>query len=154
MLFAELVPLAAELRRREMHITIETAGTLYLPLECNLMSISPKLNNSTPPVKRDRRWHDRHERSRHVPEVIRRLVREYQYQIKFVIGSPADCDEMNVWLADFPEIDRSRVLLMPEGTDVDMLAQHAQWLQPYCHLHGLHYCPRKHIEWFGCTRGT
>ena len=53
MLFAELVPLAAELRRG-LHITIETAGTLYLPLECDLMSISPKLSNSTPPMERDR----------------------------------------------------------------------------------------------------
>ena len=49
MLFAELVPLAAALRQRGLHITIETAGTLYLPLACDLMSISPKLSNSTPP---------------------------------------------------------------------------------------------------------
>ena len=52
MLFAELIPLAARLRRSGRHITIETAGTLYLPLECDLMSISPKLSNSTPPLKR------------------------------------------------------------------------------------------------------
>src|SRR5581483_4314446 len=45
MLHAELVPLAAALRRRGRHITIETAGTLYLPVECDLMSISPKLAN-------------------------------------------------------------------------------------------------------------
>src|SRR5262245_8062758 len=48
MLFAELIPLAAALRKAEKHITIETAGTLYLPVACDLMSISPKLANSTP----------------------------------------------------------------------------------------------------------
>jgi 7-carboxy-7-deazaguanine synthase len=154
MLFAELVPLAAELRRRGLHITIETAGTLYLPLACDLMSISPKLSHSTPSAERDPRWHDRHERSRHVPEVIRQLVREYPYQIKFVIDLPSDCDEMAAWLAAFPEIDRSRVLLMPQGTDVETLAQHAQWMEPLCRDRGLQFCPRKHIEWFGCTRGT
>src|SRR5690606_27972624 len=41
MLFSELIPLAAELRRLRRHVTIETAGTLYLPVECDLMSISP-----------------------------------------------------------------------------------------------------------------
>ena len=39
MLFAELVPLCERLRKQGMHITIETAGTLYLPLACDLMSI-------------------------------------------------------------------------------------------------------------------
>ncbi len=154
MLFSELVPLAAELRRRGLHITIETAGTLYLPIECDLMSVSPKLSNSTPPAERDQRWHERHERSRSVPEVIRRLIAEYPYQIKFVIDSPADCDEMQSWLGDFPEIDRSRVLLMPQGTDIETLAEHANWLQPYCDKRGFLFCPRKHIEWYGCTRGT
>jgi len=154
MLFAELVPLAAALRERGFHITIETAGTLYLPLECDLMSISPKLAGSTPPAQRDQRSHERHERNRHVPDVIRRLVREYAYQIKFVVDSPRDCQEAEAWLTEFPEIDRSRVLLMPQGTNLDSLREKADWLEPYCRENGLTFCPRKHIEWFGNVRGT
>ena len=73
MLFAELIPLTAELHRKKMHITIETAGTLYLPVACDLMSISPKLSNSTPSPERDPRWARRHDLNRHAPEVIRRL---------------------------------------------------------------------------------
>jgi 7-carboxy-7-deazaguanine synthase len=154
MLFAELVPLAAALKERGFHVTIETAGTLYLPLPCDLMSISPKLAGSTPPAERDHRWHDRHERNRHVPEVIRRLVREYGYQIKFVVDSPRDCQEAEAWLSEFPVIDRARVLLMPQGTDGDALREKASWLEPYCRQHGYHFCPRKHIQWFGNVRGT
>ena len=48
MLFAELIPLCEQLRQRGLHITVETAGTLFLPLACDLMSISPKLQNSAP----------------------------------------------------------------------------------------------------------
>jgi 7-carboxy-7-deazaguanine synthase len=118
------------------------------------MSISPKLAGSTPAAERDRHWHDRHERNRHVPEVIRRLVREYQYQIKFVVDSPRECHEAEAWLAEFPEIDRSRVLLMPQGTDLEMLRETSAWLDPYCQEHGYYFCPRKHIEWFGNVRGT
>src|SRR5205807_2433216 len=82
MLFAELFPLTAALRAKGKHITIETAGTLFLPVACALMSISPKLANSTPSPDRDARWSRRHEQARHVPEVIRRLVHEFTYQIK------------------------------------------------------------------------
>ena len=42
-------PADGRLRAAGWHITIETAGTLYLPVACDLMSISPKLSNSTPP---------------------------------------------------------------------------------------------------------
>ena len=154
MLFAELIPLCESLRARGRHITIETAGTLYLPVACDLMSISPKTANSTPPKDRDPRWHARHQRNRHVPEVIRRLVDEYEYQFKFVIDRPADCEEVELYLDAFPQIDRDRVMLMPQGTVPTALAEKAAWLEPYCVEHGLRFCPRRQIEWFGLTRGT
>ena len=60
---------------------------------------------------------------------------------------PAICDE-------FPEIDRERVLLMPQGTDQEQLEARAFWLRPYCEAEGFVFCPRKQIEWFGLVRGT
>ncbi|MBN2476026.1 MAG: 7-carboxy-7-deazaguanine synthase QueE [Pirellulales bacterium] len=154
MLFAELIPLSAELRRRGWHVTVETAGTLYLPVECDLMSISPKLSNATPPPDQDPRWSRRHEAHRHVPEVIRRLVAEYEYQVKLVVACLEDCREVETYLKQFPEIDRGRVMLMPRGTEADELAEKARWLEPYCAQHRLSYCPRRQIEWFGSRRGT
>jgi len=154
MLFAELIPLARALRSSEHHITIETAGTLYLPVACDLMSISPKLSSSAPSPDRDPSWAQRHQRSRHVPEVIRRLVAEHAYQFKFVVDRIEDCQEVEGYLAAFPEIDRSLVMLMPQGIDAASLARKAEWLVPYCTEHGLGYCPRRQIEWFGLTRGT
>jgi 7-carboxy-7-deazaguanine synthase len=154
MLFAELIPLAAELRRLGHHVTVETAGTLYLPVECDLMSISPKLSNSIPTDGSDPRWTVRHDRSRHSPETIRRLVAEHQYQVKFVVDNVQDCPEVEEYLAEFPEIDRARVMLMPQGTDPAELAEKGRWLKPYCAEHGLQYCPRRQIEWFGPRRGT
>ncbi len=154
MLFAELVPLAEALRRRGYHVTIETAGTLFLPVECDLMSISPKTANSTPPADANNgRWRRRHERTRHVPEVVRRLTARYDYQLKFVIQRPEDCEEVERYLAALPEVDRARAMLMPEGTDPAVLAQRAEWLAPYSREHGLAFCPRRHIEWFGPGRG-
>ncbi len=154
MLFAELIPLTAELHRKEMHITIETAGTLYLPVACDLMSISPKLSNSTPSADRDARWTWRHEANRRAPDVIRRLIAECDYQLKFVVGNLEDCEEVERYLAEFPEIDRARAMLMPQGTREEELVATAGWLEPYCVEHDLAYCPRRQIQWFGSVRGT
>lgn len=153
MLWAELVPLTAGLRRQGRHITIETAGTLYLPVECDLMSISPKLSNSAPPLTGDVRWRARHERSRHVPEVMHRLLNEYEYQLKFVVDTLADCAEVETYLAAFPQVERVRAMLMPQGLTIDELAQKTIWLEPHCSEQGFTFCPRKQIEWFGPGRG-
>jgi len=154
MLFAELIPLCSRLGEIGRHITIETAGTLHLPVACELMSISPKFSSSAPSAAAHPRWHRRHERERHRPEVIRRLVAEYDYQLKFVIDTPADLDDVSRYLAEVPEICRERVLLMPQGIDREELAARAEWLRPYCQTEGLVFCPRKQIEWFGPVRGT
>jgi 7-carboxy-7-deazaguanine synthase len=142
------------LRKQGRHITIETAATLYLDLECDLMSLSPKLAGSGPRAEQAGRWRDRHERTRHQPKVVERLIDSYDYQVKFVVDSPADCQDVEDYLDVFPKIDQARVMLMPCGTDEVTLARHAEWLEPYCRKHGLRFCPRKQIEWFGLARGT
>jgi 7-carboxy-7-deazaguanine synthase len=154
MLFAELIPLSEQLAQQGHHVTIETAGTLYLPVTCDLMSISPKLANSAPAPDRGPRRRARHEKTRYQPEVIRRLIHEYPYQLKFVIDAPADTEEVWQYLAEFPEVDRTQVLLMPQGTDPQQLERTGLWLEPYCHQQGVRFCPRRHIEWFGLVRGT
>jgi 7-carboxy-7-deazaguanine synthase len=154
MLFAELIPLCDRLRAIERHVTIETAGTLYLPVACDLISISPKFKSSAPPADVEPHWHRRHERERHRPDVIRQLMANYDYQIKFVIDRQSDLTDVLQYLAEFPEISRDRVLLMPQGTEQHHLSARASWVRPFCDEQGLIFCPRKQIEWFGPVRGT
>ncbi len=153
MLFAEMVPLCARLHESGRHVTIETAGTLFLPLHCDLMSISPKLSNSTP-SDTSLRWRIRHEQTRHAPDVIRKLVAEYAYQFKFVCAKSTDVDEVFDYLEEFPEVDPERVMLMPQGTKQSELENVARWLEPFCQEQRLSFCPRRQIEWFGMVRGT
>ena len=112
------------------------------------------LSNSAPPQSEAVKWRERHEKTRHAPQVIRRLLAEYECQFKFVIDDPADCDEVSRYLRDFPEIAREQVLLMPQGTEQSQLIATSSWLEPYCQTHRYQFCPRKQIEWFGLTRGT
>ncbi len=154
MLYSELIPLCNALSQHGCHLTVETAGTLYLPLRCDLMSISPKLSNSLPRGDEHRRWQLRHARTRHAPDVMRRLVAEHAYQVKFVVDQPEDLGEIDRYLEELPEIDRDCVMLMPQGTDVVGLRETQAWLEPLARERGLRYCPRRQVEWFGLVRGT
>jgi 7-carboxy-7-deazaguanine synthase len=154
MLFSELIPLCERLRAAGRHVTVETAGTLYLPVACDLMSISPKFSSSAPSAEAHPHWHRRHERERHRPDVVLRLVTEYEYQLKFVIDSREDLERVGEYMAEFPGIDCERVLLMPQGIEQAELEARAEWLRPYCEAEGLVFCPRKQIEWYGPVRGT
>jgi 7-carboxy-7-deazaguanine synthase len=160
MLFAELVPLTEALRTAGRFITIETAGTLHLPVACDLMSLSPKLPGSGPErsTAADRPptagWVRRHEFTRHRPKVIRRLLAEYDHQVKFVIDRPEDLPAVLAYRAEFPELAADRVHLMPQGIDPAELAARAAWIEPFCRDHGFRFCPRLQIAWFGARRGV
>ena len=154
MLFSELRPLCTRLREAEFHITIETSGTLYLPLDCDLMSISPKLANSTPSPLQSPRWNERHEKARVTPEIVAQLIQEHDYQLKFVIDKQGDLAEVVQYLENLPNILSSNVYMMPQGIEIDELARTGEWLEDYCLQAGYRFCPRKQIEWFGPIRGT
>ncbi|MEM7558125.1 MAG: 7-carboxy-7-deazaguanine synthase QueE [Planctomycetota bacterium] len=158
MIFSQLPELTEILRERQIHITIETAGTVYQPVQCDLMSISPKLSGSAP---RDAspKWQEAHERRREQLDVVARLIHEYPYQLKFVVDTQADADEVLDYLLRLESklgqaLDRERLLIMPQGTTTPELEQHAEWLIPWCKQQDLRFCPRSHITWFGNQRGT
>ncbi|MGA2434728.1 MAG: 7-carboxy-7-deazaguanine synthase QueE [Bryobacteraceae bacterium] len=153
MIAREIVPLTEALRRQGLHITVETAGTVMAPVACDLMSISPKLSNSTP-WQRDRgRWATAHERLRIQPAVLRELMATYAYQLKFVVAQPGDIEEVR-GLVDQLDADRSQVILMPEGTDAAVLRERGAWLAEACMKEGYRFSPRLHIELWGNRRGV
>ena len=155
MIAPDLPKLAEALKKQEKHITIETAGTI-LPnsIPCDLASISPKLSNSTPPSSRDPAWAKRHESTRLQPEVVSEWIRNYPFQLKFVVSSDNDLIEIKSLLLKLPEIPVNQVLLMPEGIDSKTLASRSPWLVKICKREGFRFCPRLHIELFGHKRGT
>ena len=150
MIQPEIVALTQRLRDARLHITIETAGTVFAPVVCDLMSISPKLANSTPS---DPAWSARHEQTRIQLEVLDELMSRYPYQLKFVIARPEDLDEMRELVAAFQDA-RDHVILMPEGTDRDTLAERGAWLAEICKEEGFRFSPRLHVELWGNQRGV
>jgi 7-carboxy-7-deazaguanine synthase len=146
--------LAAAVRATGRHITIETAGTVAPDgIACDLASLSPKLRNSTPDPESG--WADRHERTRHQPDVLRAWAEAYSVQCKFVLASPGDAAEMEEIMAPLRDrVPPWKILVMPEGTDPATLAAREQALIALCKERGYRYCDRLHIRLFGHTKGT
>ena len=149
MIAREIAELTHGLRECGRHITIETAGTVFAPVECDLMSISPKLANSTPAGD----WQERHERLRIQPEVVRRLMAAYDYQLKFVVAQPGDAAEVRDLVRAFGA-DVGKVMLMPEGIEASVLRERGAWLAEICKREGFRFSPRLHVELWGNRRGT
>ena len=145
--------LTQRLKALDLHITIETAGTVYQPVSCDLMSISPKLANSTPHRREAGKWAAQHDRLRYQPEVLKRLMGEYEYQLKFVVSSEEDLQEIDT-IVEETGADRSRVMLMPEGTTVETIYERAAWIVEVCKRERFRYSPRLHIDLWGDKRGV
>ena len=149
MIAPEIMPLTERLRKAGLHITVETAGTVFEPVACDLMSISPKLSNSTP----EGPFAAQHERVRIQHEVLRRLIARYEYQLKFVMDKPQDLPEV-VALVEALGADRGRVILMPEGIEREQLAERSVWLAEICKQEGFRFSPRLHVDLWGNRRGV
>jgi 7-carboxy-7-deazaguanine synthase len=150
MIAPDILPLTERLRERKLHITIETAGTVFQPVACDLMSISPKLANSTPT---DTRFAQHHERLRIQMPVLAKLMERYEYQLKFVVAEPGDLNEL-IGLVDSLDADRERVILMPEGVNPERLRERALWLAEICKSEGFRFSPRLHVDLWGDRRGV
>lgn len=155
MLFDPIVELCAQLRKMGKTITIETAGTVFQDLECDLMSVSPKLSNSTPDDSPGSGWASRHDELRLQFDVLRRLIIRYPYQLKFVVNPDMgnDLEEIDGILAKLDH-SRDRILLMAEGIDSETQRRRQRLLAPMCIERGWRLSPRLHVDLWGNTRGT
>ena len=150
MLQPDVVPFTRELAAHRKYITVETAGTVLRDVHADLMSVSPKLSNSTPV---DAIWSQRHERLRENDAVAARLYEEYHCQLKFVIDSEDDLAEVERYLSRFPAVSRDQIWLMPQAITQNEIETRLAWLAPIARERGLQSSPRLHIELFGNVRG-
>jgi 7-carboxy-7-deazaguanine synthase len=144
-----IAELTEGLRKSGQHITIETAGTVFAPVPCDLMSISPKLANSTPAGE----WARQHDKLRIQIDVLRRLMDLGEYQLKFVVANPEDLKEIRD-IVSGTGAAAGRVILMPEGVDPAKLREKAIWIAELCKQEGFRYGPRLHVDIWGDRRGV
>ena len=154
LLAPELGALTEQLKDAGVHITIETAATLFKPVRCDLISLSPKLANSTPWRRARGKFAALHERRRLNLGVIQKFLDVHDYQLKFVVEQKTDFAEIGEILAQLRNVDPARVLIMAQGTTQRELNRQAKWIVESCKEFGYSYTPRLHIQLFGNRRGT
>ena len=130
----------------EMAVEVETNGTTQAgaaldPLIAQF-NVSPKLAHSgnDPALAL-------------LPERLAAYGADGRAWFKFVVATPADVEEV-LALAEEHALPRTRIFLMPEGTDSATLRERTRWIEPLCSEHGLRFSDRLHIHVHGDTRGT
>jgi 7-carboxy-7-deazaguanine synthase len=154
LLAPEIEELSSRLKQRGAHLTIETAATLFKPVAADLISMSPKLANSTPWKRERGKFAPMHERRRLNPAVIQKFLHAHDYQLKFVVERRKDFAEIGEILAQLQGVDATQVVIMAQGTSTGELKRREKWIVESCKLFGYRFTPRLHIQLFGNRRGT
>jgi len=131
------------------HITIETAGVLFIPnLACDLISISPKFLDATlrpsPAESCEAVGSDL--------QAIRQLIRAYPYQLKFVIESSRDIEGVQDMLRKLGPPETERVMLMPQAATTEELQSRSAMVAELCKQTHLRFGQRLHIQLWGKRR--
>lgn len=136
-------------QRREMWpwmVEVETNGTIF-PLATLIdkgwqFNVSPKLASSGNALDK-----------RYSPDVLHQFHYVRNVWFKFTVATQEDLNEV-VSMVQECNLRSGRVILMPEGTDVDTLLERGRWLVEACKKHCWWFSPRLQIELYGNRRGV
>ena len=158
-----LIALCELAKEFKHYITIETEGSEYVETKGDLISLSPKLSNSTPipgtmmPYLNRQVTHkdkERHEKWRCNYHAMKALINYHpDYQMKPVISSEKDLEEVK-YLQEILDVPNDKVYLMPEGLEPKQLNERRRWLMDLCVREGYNFTDRLHIIAYGDTRGV
>jgi 7-carboxy-7-deazaguanine synthase len=155
MIMPDVAELCDAIHARGLHLTIETAATVFRPVSLDLASLSPKLSNSTPTDREAGRFAGAHDQNRlKIPVVQEFIDTSPDFQLKFVVCQEGDLMEIRELLAQLKNWKPADVLLMPEGVDQATLLSRGQWVSEICKREGFRFCPRLHVMLYGNKRGT
>jgi 7-carboxy-7-deazaguanine synthase len=144
LLSPELDKLLDTLAPTGKYITLETSATQYRPIKCDLVSISPKLSDSTPTdnstIART------HEHNRLNITAIQSFIDQHDYQLKFVLNSIDQLPEIEEILSQLTSIEKNKIMLMPQAETKKEYRQIAPAIAQICIDNNYRFCPRLHIE--------
>jgi organic radical activating enzyme len=127
-------------------VEVETNGTIVpsaaLLARVDQWNVSPKLASAGDPAG-----------ARIVPEALLALRDSGRAWLKFVTSSPADVDDA-AELSHALSWPMDRIMLMPEATTAEELAQRGPLVADAALARGYRYTSRMHVSLWGGRRGT
>ena len=152
MINPQLSELLNKLKETSIHITIETAGIKFVPdLPCDLMSISPKLTNSTPKAPAAAKVHNHNCLN---IEDLKKLTEIYNYQLKFVVDTSEDLKDIQQLLEKLPAVEKEKVMLMPQASTRQQYLEKSRMVADLCKKTGFTFCQRLHILLYDNQKGV
>ena len=140
-----IVELTDKLREKDYHITIETNGTIYKEISCDLLSISPKLNNSVPSNLSEQELIS-YNLIRKNMIVLNKLISRYEYQFKFVIINPDEILEAKDIVNQLSLNEISRNFIMPAtNSRKELFACQKEFIK-LCIEHNFRYANRLQLQ--------
>ncbi|MFI4910136.1 MAG: 7-carboxy-7-deazaguanine synthase QueE [Sedimentisphaeraceae bacterium JB056] len=148
----ELPELLKELKEKGKYITVETSGIEFVKgLRIDLVSLSPKLSNSTP-VEYELAL--LHEKNRLNKKALEEFMGNYNCQLKFVVEQKSDIDEIKQLLSECKNSENAEVMLMPQAADTDEYIERSGQIAEMCINEGFSFSPRLHVLLWGNKRGV
>ncbi len=145
LLHNDIILFTKELKKEGYFITIETNATIKKKVCCDLVSMSPKLSNSTP-YKADK---NKYAKIRLNIDVIKYYIKNYDYQIKFVVSSERDIKEIKRVLSKIENYGKSRILIMPLASSRKQLYISQKKIVKMCIENNWRYCNRLQLQIWG-----
>jgi len=153
LIWPETPTLLYELKKQAKFITLETNATQYRPVECDLVSISPKLASAISDKPEHANHIAGHERAWLNIEAIQSFIDNHKVQLKFVVDREQDIDDVEEILGKLTRIERSEVMLMPQARTKQEYRRRAPKVAQMCIERNLCFSPRLQIELWGSRRG-
>ena len=155
LIWPETPDLLDGLMSNNKYVTLETNATQYRDVECDLVSISPKLTNSVSqnqypePIQyvtgSGRPWLN--------IEAMQRFIDNNKVQLKFVVETENDLKEIDEILHSLRGLDESQVMLMPQARTKQEYRQRAPKVAQMCIERNFSFSPRLQVELWGGQRG-
>lgn len=164
--------LVTGLKALGLHVTIESNGIVFdeeISKMVDLISLSPKLSNSTPHAANlintgmeynEKRAKSHETQRRNIPAIqswidSSNASPDRDFHLKFVVTSPQDIDEIKRdYLDHLTNFKPEDIMLMPEGITPEDLMERSLWISEACVENGFRFCPRLHALLFGIKRGV
>lgn len=139
----ELATVVRAAKENGLRIEIETNGTLAPSTDLTALvdqwNVSPKLAGSGNAL-----------RARHRPSALLAFASMANATFKFVLTSREELAEIDDIAKAVPA---DRIVLMPEGTTPEALAERSRWLADACVARGFRLGARLHVFVWGAERG-
>jgi 7-carboxy-7-deazaguanine synthase len=136
------------LKKEKYHITVETNATIIKDINCDLISMSPKLLNSNPKNLGTTELIKYNAKRRNI-EAIKYYIMNHDYQIKFVVQSEEDILEIKSILDELSIVHPFKVLIMPAASSRKELIGRQKKIIKLCLENNFRYANRLQLQVWG-----